>query len=52
MNYSRIFDKVVTDTNILYMAWYNPNGKCADSDFKNSEKRVDIDELLKIVKEK
>ncbi len=30
MNFFQIYKQIVIDTNILFMAWYNPSGKCAE----------------------
>ncbi len=40
MNGSRI--KIVIDTNIIFMAWYNPLGKCAEVLRKAKEGRLEL----------
>lgn len=42
MSFSQIYEQIVIDTNILFMAWYNPSGKCADVLKRASEGKLEI----------
>jgi predicted nucleic acid-binding protein len=42
MNFSQTNNKIVIDTNILFMAWYNPEGKCAKVLEKANEGKIEI----------